>query len=176
MPIAQTAGRQRAEAVEHLILRAASGCTPPFPEADALKKVDQAFKQDHGDTAIWDWLEVHPCNDRGNAGRFVDKHYEIIRFVPSHDRWYVWNGTYWVHDRSDTQIIRLAQDVEHILRKEAEFMPNEATRNKMLKFAERTGDTARMTAFLKQAKADPRIQATYEQFDGNPYELACLNG
>jgi phage/plasmid-associated DNA primase len=176
MPIAQTAGRQRAEAVEHLILRAASGCTPPFPEADALKKVDQAFKQDHGDTAIWDWLEVHPCNDRGNAGRFVDKHYEIIRFVPSHDRWHVWNGTYWVHDRSDTQIIRLAQDMEHILHKEAEFMPNEATRNKMLKFAERTGDTARMTAFLKQAKADPRIQATYEQFDGNPYELACLNG
>lgn len=169
-------GDNARKAVEHLILRAASGCTPPFPEADALKKVDQAFKQDHGDAAIWDWLELHPCNDRGNAGRFVDKHYEIIRFVPSHDRWYVWNGTYWVHDRSDTQIIRLAQDVEHILRKEAEFMPNEATRNKMLKFAERTGDTARMTAFLKQAKADPRIQATYEQFDGNPYELACLNG
>jgi putative DNA primase/helicase len=169
-------GDNARKAVEYLILKAANECTPPFPEAEALRKVEQAFKQDHGDVAIWDWLGVHPCNDRGNAGRFVDKHHEVIRYVPSHDRWYVWNGSYWVHDRSDTQIIRLAQDVEHILRQEAEFMPDQSTRNKMLKFAERAGDTARITAFLKQAKADLRIQATYEQFDGNPYELACPNG
>jgi D5 N terminal like/Primase C terminal 1 (PriCT-1) len=118
-------GENARKAVEYLILKAANECTPPFPEADALRKVEQAFNQDHGDAAIWDWLTVHPCNDRGNAGRFVDKHREVIRYVPSHDR---------------------------------------------------AGDTARITAFLKQAKADPRIQATYEHFDGNPYELACLNG
>ena len=158
-------GDNARKAVEHLILRAANECTPPFPEAEALKKVELAFKQDHGD-ARSGRLGVHPCNDRGNAWRFVDKHHEIIRYVPSHDRWYVWNGTYWVHDRSDTQIIRLGQDVEHILRQEAEFMPDQSTRNKMLRFAERAGDTARITAFLKQAKADPRIQATYKQFDG----------
>jgi hypothetical protein len=46
--------------VELAILKAAIGCTPPFAEADALNKVDQAFKQDHGDMAIWDLLGVHP--------------------------------------------------------------------------------------------------------------------
>lgn len=37
------------EAVTLLILEAASRCDPPFPEKDALRKVDQAFSQDHAD-------------------------------------------------------------------------------------------------------------------------------
>ena len=37
------------EAVTALILMAASRCHPPFPEADALRKIEQAFTQDHSD-------------------------------------------------------------------------------------------------------------------------------
>lgn len=36
-------------AVTLLVLEAARNCTPPFPEADALRKVEQAFMQDHSD-------------------------------------------------------------------------------------------------------------------------------
>jgi len=35
------------EAVTALVLIAAQNCTPPFPEADALTKVESAFMQDH---------------------------------------------------------------------------------------------------------------------------------
>lgn len=38
-------------AVETLALTAARNCTPPFPEALAIKCVDSAFKQDHRDEA-----------------------------------------------------------------------------------------------------------------------------
>lgn len=37
------------EAVTMLVLTAAQNCTPPFPEADALIKVESAFSQDHTD-------------------------------------------------------------------------------------------------------------------------------
>jgi hypothetical protein len=47
--------RNAGDIVELAILKWASGCSLLFAEADALKKVDQAFKQDHGDMAIWDW-------------------------------------------------------------------------------------------------------------------------
>jgi hypothetical protein len=36
-------------AVTLLVLEAARNCTPPFPEGDALVKVEQAFAQDHSD-------------------------------------------------------------------------------------------------------------------------------
>lgn len=42
--------RDSRRAVEVLILDAAAHCSPPFPEAEALAKVDQAFKQDHADS------------------------------------------------------------------------------------------------------------------------------
>jgi hypothetical protein len=35
--------------VTMLVLEAAAHCTPPFPEADARVKVEQAFRQDHSD-------------------------------------------------------------------------------------------------------------------------------
>jgi hypothetical protein len=35
--------------VELVVLTAAANSTPPFPEVDALKKIDQAFLQDHSD-------------------------------------------------------------------------------------------------------------------------------
>jgi hypothetical protein len=65
--------RKARDIVELAILKWASGCTPPFAEADALKKVDQAFKQDQGDMAIW-LATGHSCDDRGSAARFADKH------------------------------------------------------------------------------------------------------
>jgi hypothetical protein len=83
MPVAQAAGQPRAEGCRVLDLEGGERAPLPFPEADALRKVEQAFNPDHGDAAIWDWLGVHPCNDRGNAGMFVDKHRAVIRYVPS---------------------------------------------------------------------------------------------
>lgn len=38
--------------VTQLVLTAAANCTPPFPRAQALVKVEQAFKQDHDDEVI----------------------------------------------------------------------------------------------------------------------------
>ena len=40
-------------AVEILILHAAANCTPPFPEAEALRKVDQAFRQERDELEYW---------------------------------------------------------------------------------------------------------------------------
>jgi hypothetical protein len=65
--------RNARDIVELAILKWASGCTPPFTVADALKKVDQALKQDQGDMAIW-LATGHSCDDRGSAARFADKH------------------------------------------------------------------------------------------------------
>ncbi|WP_051662446.1 MULTISPECIES: bifunctional DNA primase/polymerase [unclassified Microbacterium] len=37
------------EVVTQIVVQAAANCTPPFPEADALRKVQSAFEQDHAD-------------------------------------------------------------------------------------------------------------------------------
>jgi hypothetical protein len=42
-------GDNARRAVEILILDAASHCTPPFPPEEALRKVEQAYRQDHSD-------------------------------------------------------------------------------------------------------------------------------
>jgi hypothetical protein len=69
-------GDERA-AITLLVLTAAVNSTPPFPEKDALRKIDQAFAQDHSDLIDLDnmpflapqgqlpsWLE-------GKSGRFI---------------------------------------------------------------------------------------------------------
>ncbi len=46
-------------AVTMLVLQAAANCTPPFPEADALRKVQSAFEQDHSDSFDLSRLPFH---------------------------------------------------------------------------------------------------------------------
>ncbi len=56
-------------AVEVLIKYAAANCSPPFPEADALRKVEQAFLQDRYEVADWMVAVVRGWVEEANRGR-----------------------------------------------------------------------------------------------------------
>ncbi|MDN4473571.1 bifunctional DNA primase/polymerase [Demequina zhanjiangensis] len=67
-------------AVEALILIAAANSTPPFPEKDALRKVEQAFQQDHSDD--FDLSQVPFAAPEGDLYEFLrDLDPEMLRDV-----------------------------------------------------------------------------------------------
>ena len=56
-------------AVEVLIKYAAANCSPPFPEADALRKVEQAFRQDRYEVADWMVALARGWEEQASRGR-----------------------------------------------------------------------------------------------------------
>lgn len=41
----------------------------------------------------------HPLSLRGNSGRFIDQWTHQVRWCPPLERWYLWCGTHWEHDK-----------------------------------------------------------------------------
>lgn len=69
-------------AVTTLVLAAAAACTPPFPEDEALKKVSQAFAQDHSDAIDFDVDRLPFVAVKGSLPDFLaDADPDIVREV-----------------------------------------------------------------------------------------------
>lgn len=81
-------------AVELLAYEAADNAIPPFPRDQALRKVEQAWKQDHSSEEFVQWASsdgghddaadepTHNLTDLGNARRLVDRYFDELRYVP----------------------------------------------------------------------------------------------
>lgn len=170
-------------AVRLLALAAASRCDPPFPEVEALKKVDQAFLQDHSEegddegdwlTRVADERQVRHLTDDGNALRLIDRRGSELRWTAGWG-WLHWNGRWWARDELNT-VMALAREAVQSIYEEAARGADRSEREALAKWARQSESSGKITAMVNLASSDRRIVRRVEDFDQDPWLLPVLNG
>lgn len=110
-------------------------------------------------------------SDKDLADEVYKEHGHRIRYIPSSKRWLVWDGTRWAMDA-----IAQAEDLigRTLCRIAVRLLRNGGTVAEIKQAATRADVMAsswKRDAVLKQVKTDPRITATVEQFDTDPWLL-----
>jgi putative DNA primase/helicase len=166
------------EAIEACVLISARRCNPPFPEAEALKKVDQAFKQDHSDPAriparaADDEIGKRHLTDLGNAKRFVDTFGENVLWTGAVD-WLHWDGRRWAPDQTK-QIQCLAHEVTKRIWVEALAQEDQDQRDHLLKWAGASEASSKLQSMLREL--GPMVARVYDDFNLDPWLLNLENG
>lgn len=141
--------------------------------------------------------ENYEPDDNGIAWRFVSEFEDRIRWVPG-GTWWAWDGSIWRQDHDGTHVGTLARELSLILRNDVAALTkdggldehedtrvvmgnNVATTLKarataLAEYARQAGSTRRMSSAANNAKYDPRIQITMDDFDQHPHVLNCSNG
>lgn len=166
-------------AVLTLVLEAARNCEPPFPEAEARKKVTQAFKQDHDDDDDEDLYfngddDGRHLTDHGNAQRLVDSYGDEIIHVEAWG-WMVWDNDRWVADDKKLVVAHTRETVQGIY-DEAVGAPSKDKRKALMKHANLSEAAGRINAMVELAKSDARVSRSVDDFDQQPWLFACKNG
>lgn len=167
-------------AVTLLCLQAAANSKPPFPEADALAKIDQAFKQDHTDIEAMIFSGagnrdgLAHLTDMGNRDRFIQMYGDDYRYVVGMG-WHKWADDGW-HAVDELTPHRDAQEVPEVIRMEAQSVGDLELRTKMLNYATITESAAKINNILTLAKGHEAIKKQGDDFDNDPWALACANG
>ena len=169
-------------AVEVLVLEAARKAKPPFPEEEARRKVEQAFKQNHDDDPfVWAYIDdrgnpVHAATDLGNAKRFVDRYLEEVRYVPQWG-WLRWTDVGWVRCGVE-DINELARIVPDIVRDDARSLmkDNPTASTALLRWSRTTESAGKLSAIESLARDDSRLRRDVDEFDAEDMVIACRNG
>lgn len=177
----RTLGDDR-ELVTAAVLKAARNCNPPFEESEALRKVDQAFKQDHADDyASWqqpmaeDGQRLNHLTDMGNRNRLLELHGGDIRYV-SEWGWLRWTAIGW-QMTSTERILGLAEDVPDIIRYEATNRITDSNlQTKFLRHSMATESAGSIAAIERLARNASSVIRTVDQFDSNDLEISSRNG
>lgn len=171
------------DAVKILVLEAARNCDPPFPEEQALQKIEQAFKQDHTSSIFDDDDdeaempnddEGRHLTDHGNAQRLVDAYGDELRHVEVWG-WMTWNGVKWEIDQRNTVTLRSRDTVQSIYT-EAIAAPTKDRKKKLIRHGQASEAAGRISAMVQLARSDERISMVPDDFDADPWLLACRNG
>jgi len=135
--------------------------------------------------------------DVGNADRYVREHGEALRFVGSWMKWLTWDGKRWVVDET-LSAVHLAKETARRMLEEAagdvelvmaavgraagdeELAKLQAERargpKKVLEWALRSHESARIEAMVKLARSTPLLAVTHEQLDADPWLFNVSNG
>ena len=178
-------------AVESIILRAAAACD--FPEKDALRKVEQAYAQDHADglepATYWSAggvdggddddiggndHELYPLTDLGNVMRLISIVGYDWRFVPEWG-WVRFTDLGW-RKVTEHEILQVCAKVHRVVAKEHAQVQGVKNKAQWGKWVQQCQSSARIAAVEALARSHEHFLATAEEFDTNPHELACPNG
>lgn len=169
-------GDDSRDLIVFLVVEAAKSCVPPFPEEQALRKVEQAYKQDHadesGDTTHADGIRK---SDGGNGIRFARRfgHKAIYIAGPG---WYEWDGSVW-RSSKDVEIERLGKDVVEDLYDLARHPDLKASdRTKAFTFASRADSPHGIKSMLTMARSDEGLLHWPNDLDPDPLKFAVKNG
>uniref|UniRef100_A0AAU6R693 DNA primase n=1 Tax=Micrococcus phage Kurnik TaxID=3092208 RepID=A0AAU6R693_9CAUD len=168
-------------AVSALVLLAAANSNPPFPEKDALRKVDQAFRQDHSDLQAEIFVSgdanerpLSHLTDMGNRDRFLDTFADDYRYVVGIG-WHKWADDGW-HVVDKLTPNRDAQQVPAMIRDEAKGIADLQMRQKFTNWASISESAGKVAAIITMAEGHERIKRSVDDFDNDPYLLASANG
>lgn len=166
-----------------LILEAARNCTPPFPEDQARRKVEQAWKyqSEEDDLPIGasitaeDGTEGRHLTDDGNAHRLVDRYGNDLRYVTQWG-WLVWDGCRWLRDETSIIIDKARDTVQSIYEEAANETEDKVKRKALSTWAFKSESAGRIEAMIKLARSDRKVAMDVHSFDADPWLFNCTNG
>jgi len=173
-------------------IRAGRGAPREIPESTLLPKRRAAPTgpangggdgqgDNPGDDSGGDKRYATILTDTGNAERFLRDHADDVRYVASSEKWYIWDGTRWVLDRT----LEVCRKVKATIRKiifEADGMPNETEEDEkkilpILQWAHKSESAERRSACLRLVAQDGmKCHVVPEQFDSDGWLLNVANG
>jgi len=140
-------------------------CSPPLPkkEVSNIAKSVARYQIDAKKLS-------EPFTDVWNAGLFIEKYGDEIRYCDALGGWYIWDGLRWKRD--DTfQILRLAKNTVKQIYEMAR-----ANGDKLLfKHAVKSESETRLKAMINLARSEG-VAIQSEQFDTDVFLLNCRNG
>ena len=127
--------------------------------------------------------------DAGNAKRFVSLHGHNVKYSTTKQCWLVWNGKYWIEDRTG-EVERLAKDTALAIYKQSTYIMDQASKAKtkiereifskesqeLAKWAKLTESKRNLNAMVALAKSELGISVSQNEFNTNIWLLNCLNG
>ncbi len=121
-------------------------------------------------------------NDTGNGQRFVDKFKDIARYSYEDNNWLVWDGARWKLD-SANHVQELAKTLSSDIQKQADsiVLTEQSTkeekerRDRLLVWANRSGNTERLTAMAKSASSIPAVLISGADLNTHDHLLNCKN-
>ncbi len=117
----------------------------------------------------------YPANDSGNAGRFVDRAGDKIRFIPERESWIVWNDHHWQAD-DDGAIYRIADHHSRELLRQAADITDRDAQARQIKLALSLGKRCNIENMLALARHSEAVILHAEHLDSNPWLLGVRNG
>lgn len=182
-------------AVETLVLAAAERADPPFPRDEALRKVEQAFRQDHTDNDIFksgapaggsdgvsavasddpdEQDRIYHLTDMGNRDRFVRAFGDQYRYITGRG-WFRWSDLGWVS--VEENVVRFdVQTIPDIIRQDATRVADISARGRVVRWAHDSESSGRVSAILTLAEDHPAFFRGQDAFNSVTHELACRNG
>lgn len=162
-----------------LILAAAAAANPPFPQDQALAKVEQAFKQDHSDIDANGESTKNPAyfpkTDHGNAKRLAHYFGKTMRYIRDRDEWLIWDGAKWF-SATEGDLLYIADQVTRKIYTEAGTFQDQADRDAHAKWGKKTHFVAGAKSLIMYAKGLPELWSERDDFDRNDHLLNVLNG
>jgi P4 family phage/plasmid primase-like protien len=118
---------------------------------------------------------LNPATDIANADRLVVRHGSDLRFVFAWNKWLVWTGACW--GDGQIEIRKRAEDTVRSIYEEADQAEARGDRE-YAKFVRRhatNSSSAKGVANMIKL-AEPKLAASYKDFDKDTWLLACPNG
>jgi putative DNA primase/helicase len=114
--------------------------------------------------------------DFGNAERLIAKTSGNIRYCPTNDSWYIWNGDgYWKKD-DVSEIREYAKAVILAIQDEAKYADSDDIRTALKAWGRKCEKPDHVNAAIKLASSDPGVVLGIEKFDTDIYLFNFING
>lgn len=115
--------------------------------------------------------------DRDNANLFVEKYGDIVRFHPTKQKWYIWDGVHWQDDTLPGQINTLSDDIigslcEAIQPEDKDERPKSFAA--AVRRAESSGHLSHEKAMMVKVSGMPEMRRW--EWDKDPWLLGVENG
>ncbi len=107
-------------------------------------------------------MKIDMHNDIGNARKFVKTYGDLVRYLPRHKRWFIYDGKRWTVDDM-RRVQRYAQDMVLNMQLEAAGLYDAKERQAALRWAKRSADARRINALIDQASS--MLSITPDTFD-----------
>ncbi len=118
----------------------------------------------------------HTLNDAGNAARFANNHIGRFLYTLKLGQWFTWKGHYWKEDPENLETLRAAVHTAERIMEDAVKAETQKGYAKIVRWAQTSLNQLKLTAMIKLARANPKLQTTTQQLDTHSHLMAVSNG